>query len=366
MRPATRSSYPAASAQRGGGTNEGHRHWTTNRWLHQPVSRLRHIGLLPASASRTGSHGRSRPSTATPRSREATATCTCPAQLISSQVIPGTDAISRRYRTSSVSSAGPGEPNGGVPTETRRAPRSAAAWASTCRATVSSRATVGRSAQTPVVASIWQRANSGTARTSAATVPSSSGAMAAGRPSGHSSRNSSSTPTVAGPSPPPAGEGSTAVPGSAVTWRHPRAAGASPDRLEHRRGERLELLLPVPDHDARGLGHLAPGAAQPAQGLTDHQPGVLGEPVQHRVVRVLRTQRADVGVVEQRPGPALGGVTEGPERVAVRRRDGHLDRELLAVPPSHLLDQADGPGDGRRRVGLQPERERQVEEQLRV
>ena len=49
-----------------------------------------------------------------------------------------------------------------------------------------------------------------------------------------------------------------------------------------------------------------------------------------------------------------------------RRRHRHLDRVLDVVPAARLLDQADGPLDGERRVVLEPEREREEEEQLRV
>ena len=38
-----------------------------------------------------------------------------------------------------------------------------------------------------------------------------------------------------------------------------------------------------------------------------------------------------------------------------RRRHRHLDRMLDAVSPAGLLDQADGPLDGERRVVLEPE-----------
>ena len=59
-------------------------------------------------------------------------------------------------------------------------------------------------------------------------------------------------------------------------------------------------------------------------------------------------------------------VAERPQRRAVGRRHGHLDRMLDAVPSANVLDEADRARDGGGRIMLQPHGEREVEERLGV
>jgi hypothetical protein len=88
--------------------------------------------------------------------------------------------------------------------------------------------------------------------------------------------------------------------------------------------------------------------------------------VEHGVVRVLVPQRADVRAVEERAGPALARVPERPQALAIGRGHRHLDRVRNAVVPARRLDQADRALDGAGRVVLQPEGQRQEEQQLGV
>ncbi len=84
------------------------------------------------------------------------------------------------------------------------------------------------------------------------------------------------------------------------------------------------------------------------------------------MLRVLGTQRRDVGAVEQRPGAALAGVAEGPGGPPVGGGHRHLERVLHAVTVADLLDEPRRCRDGCRRVLLQAEGEGEEEEQLRV
>ena len=88
--------------------------------------------------------------------------------------------------------------------------------------------------------------------------------------------------------------------------------------------------------------------------------------MQCRVVRVLGAQRRHIGAVEERPGAPLARVAEPPHVGSVRGQDGHLDREPHAVPLPHRLHESDRPRHGGGRVVLQPEGQREEEEQLGV
>src|SRR5829696_8920705 len=108
----------------------------------------------------------------------------------------------------------------------------------------------------------------------------------------------------------------TFVVGSAVIARSP-LVGRSADRCDDARDERELFLLPVADDEADPFGNLLPGTPQPAEGLGDDEPGLVRQPVQKGVVRILRAQRRDVGAVEQGAGAPLAGVPERPQGLSV-------------------------------------------------
>ena len=117
----------------------------------------------------------------------------------------------------------------------------------------------------------------------------------------------------------------------------------------------MQLVVAGLDDAEAGLRHLVPGAGQVAERLGDHEPGLVGELVQHRVLGVQLPQRGDVGAVEQRPRLPFARVAERPEPLAVGRRHRHLDRVLDAVaarrPPRRARPRA-----RRRRAGRPPGR----------
>src|SRR4051794_26822961 len=128
----------------------------------------------------------------------------------------------------------------------------------------------------PVAISTWQRENSAVARASGGTAASSSGATGAACPSGHSSRNSSSTPRVGTPASVAARSG-TATDGTAVMRDRSRAPRGSPDRLQHGRRERQQPPLAVPGGDAGRLGPPPPGAPPATERLRHAPPPAGGE-----------------------------------------------------------------------------------------
>ncbi len=93
---------------------------------------------------------------------------------------------------------------------------------------------------------------------------------------------------------------------------------------------------------------------------------MVGHLLQHLDLGVQGAERRHVGRVEQRARVVLARVAERPHALAVRGRDRPLDRVLDPVAVADVLDQADRGLDGGRRVVLEPEREREVEEHLRV
>jgi hypothetical protein len=62
----------------------------------------------------------------------------------------------------------------------------------------------------------------------------------------------------------------------------------------------VQLLAAIADDDARGLRHLSPRSTQVPERLGHHEPGVVGELVQDRVVGILGAKRGDLSAVRQR------------------------------------------------------------------
>src|SRR6185503_9776490 len=168
---------------------------------------------------------------------------------------------------------------------------------------------------------------------------------------------------------------------SALSSRSPRAPGAPASPLERvgvaspisrpRRSlrgwlgrERPKLVLPLTNDAPTRLWNLVPGAGEVAERLRDDQPRLVREPVQHGVVGVLVPEGAHVCRVEERPGPPLARVTEGPDLCPVARSHRHLDRMLDAVSLAGLLDEPNRSLDRHGWIVLEPEREREEEEQL--
>ena len=103
-----------------------------------------------------------------------------------------------------------------------------------------------------------------------------------------------------------------------------------------------------------------------AERLRDDDARLVRELGEARVVGVQRAELVEARRVVERARVALARVAERPEPLAVGGRDGHLHRELDAVPATDLLDEADHPLDRARHVVLEPEREREVEHRLGV
>ena len=128
----------------------------------------------------------------------------------------------------------------------------------------------------------------------------------------------------------------------------------------------MQLVLALLDDAVVRLGHLDPGARQVAERLRHDEARLVAQPVEERIVRIELAQGRDEGAVEERPRVALAGVAEAPDLRPVGRGDGHLDRVLDAVLAARLLDEPDRLGDRARRIVLEPEGEREVEEGLGI
>ena len=79
------------------------------------------------------------------------------------------------------------------------------------------------------------------------------------------------------------------------------STGSPGQRVSLPRRERVELVLALLDDPPARLRNLVPGAREIAERLRDHDSGLVREPVEHRVVRVLRPQGVHLGAEEQRP-----------------------------------------------------------------
>ena len=81
---------------------------------------------------------------------------------------------------------------------------------------------------------------------------------------------------------------------------------------------------------------------------------------------MLRAKRVHARRVEERPGASFARVPERPDAPPVGRGHGHLDRVLDTVTSADALDQPDSVLDRRRWIVLEPKRQREEEEDLRV
>src|SRR5215216_5301538 len=76
--------------------------------------------------------------------------------------------------------------------------------------------------------------------------------------------------------------------------------------------------------------------------------------------------RAHIGAVEKRARFTFAGEPERPHALPVGRPYSHLDRVLRATTMPNVLDKANHPLDGLRRIIFQAESERQVEQHLGI
>src|SRR5215212_10840746 len=132
------------------------------------------------------------------------------------------------------------------------------------------------------------------------------------------------------------------------------------------RSERLQLISSLTDATVARLRHLVPGPSETDERLRNDHTRLLRHLVQQRTLRIQLPQRAHIAAVVQRLRPPLTRVSERPHTLPIRRRDRHLDRVLGAMPLPRLLNEANHLFYRARRVVLQTERKREVEEQLRI
>jgi lysylphosphatidylglycerol synthase-like protein len=143
-------------------------------------------------------------------------------------------------------------------------------------------------------------------------------------------------------------------------------AGASPGFRRGFGGEGQELVTSLADHSIARLGHFDPGAGQITDRLRDHQPRVVGHLAQDLPVRILLPEQADVAGEKQRPRPALAGIAERPQALPITGGDRALERVLDTTLPPAGLHEPDRPRHRARRIVLQPETQRQIEQHLGV
>ena len=161
-----------------------------------------------------------------------------------------------------------------------------------------------------------------------------------------------------GERPPSSGRGVKHCRGVSGRNGHPRRRRLRP--------ERAQLFVPPTDHPVGPLGHLVPSSGKVTDGLGDHESRVVGDLEQDLPVRSELADRLEVATVEQRPRLALAGVAEHPNTLAVGSCDRALERELDALAATDILDQPDRPRDGVRRIALEAEGQREVEQNLGV
>src|SRR5215213_7755054 len=122
--------------------------------------------------------------------------------------------------------------------------------------------------------------------------------------------------------------------------------------------ERVHLVRPFLYDAVARFGHLVPRSGEVEERL--------GDLLQARTVRVQLPHRAQVGAEVKRARLALAGVPERPHALPVGRPYRHLDRVLRATTMPNVLDKANHPLDGLRRIIFQAESERQVEQHLGI
>src|SRR3954452_21704578 len=103
----------------------------------------------------------------------------------------------------------------------------------------------------------------------------------------------------------------------------------------------MDLVLALLDDAPARLGHRIPDAGEVAERLREHDPRLVRERAERAHLGVESPQLVEARAVEERPRIVLARVAERPELLAVRGRDGHLDRVLDAGAGARLLDEAD-------------------------
>jgi hypothetical protein len=156
------------------------------------------------------------------------------------------------------------------------------------------------------------------------------------------------------------------TPGSSATARPGRIRSCG----EPLGGSRTEGPLLERTSAAHGdggrLGDLLPDPRKIGERLGDDDPVVAAEALEALVAGMQAADGVDVGGGEQRARPAVGRVPDGPQGGAVADAERRLDRVGDPVGARDRFDDVRGPLQRLDRAVLEPERQRQVEDDLGV